>query len=240
MRFNVVTIFPEVMDSIFSMGMLSVARKKGLVSYRTITPRDFTDDVHRSVDDVPYGGGPGMVLMAPPIVEAVESLDRAPGSPVILLSPAGRPFDQQMAERLSRESELTFVCGRYKGVDERVRTLVATDEISIGDFVLSGGELAAAVCIEAVVRLLENVLGNEESGDTDSFAPGREGLLDCAWYTRPREFRGLNVPDVLLSGHHAEIGEWRKESSIRRTRKHRPDLLEKTDIEHTGGRDEHD
>ncbi len=231
MRFNVVTIFPEVMEAIFAMGMLAVADKKGLASYRAVSPREFTADVHRTVDDEPYGGGAGMVMMAPPIVDAVESLDRTQDSPVILLSPAGRRFDQAMARRFAGESELTFVCGRYKGVDERVRELVVTDEVSIGDFVLSGGELAAAVCIEAVVRLLEDVLGNEESAESDSFAGGREGLLDCAWYTRPAEYRGLRVPDVLLSGHHAQIELWRKDSSIQRTRKYRPDLLKKSETE---------
>jgi len=165
------------------------------------------------------------VMMAPPIVDAVESLDRAPGSPVILLSPAGRRFDQAAAARLARESELTFICGRYKGVDERVRELVVTEEISIGDVVLSGGELAAAVCIEAVVRLVDDVLGNDESAETDSFAAGRDSLLDCAWYTRPVEYRGLRVPEVLMSGHHKEIEKWRVASSLERTRDLRPDLL---------------
>jgi tRNA (guanine37-N1)-methyltransferase len=225
MRCNVVTIFPEVVDTILSMGMLGVATKKGLVAYRTLSPREFTADVHRSVDDVPYGGGAGMVMMAPPIVEAVESLEAAPGSPVILMSPAGERFDQAMARRLAQEEELTFVCGRYKGVDERVRDLVVTHEVSLGDFVLSGGELAAAACIEAVVRLRADVLGNEESGATDSFERGRDHLLDCAWYTRPEEYRGLKVPDVLTSGHHREIENWRRRSSLERTRRLRPDLL---------------
>jgi tRNA (guanine37-N1)-methyltransferase len=166
-----------------------------------------------------------MVMMAPPIVEAVESLGRAEGSPVILMSPAGRRFDQAAAHRFAHERELTFICGRYKGVDERVRELVVTEEVSIGDFVLSGGELAAAVCIEAVIRLVQNVLGNDESADTDSFAPGRDSLLDCAWYTRPIEYRGRRVPDVLVSGHHKEIEKWRLASSLERTSKLRPDLL---------------
>jgi len=225
MKINVVTIFPEVMETILSMGMLAIAAKKGLASYRCVSPREFTSDVHRTVDDEPYGGGAGMVLMAPPIVAAVESLEREPGSPVILLSPDGKRFDQEMARHFAGKNELTFVCGRYKGVDERVRDLVVTDVVSTGDYILSGGELAAAVCIEATVRLLENVLGNEESKETDSFEAGREGLLDCAWYTRPVEYRGLQVPDVLLSGHHKEIEKWRKESSANRTRRFRPDLL---------------
>ena len=226
MRIGVVTIFPEVMDEILAMGMLAVAQKKGLVEYRTVSPRDFTTDLHRTVDDEPYGGGAGMVMMAPPIVDAVESLAPEPGSPVILLSPGGKRFDQAGAERLAGFEHLTFVCGRYKGVDERVREAVVTEELSIGDFVLSGGELAAGVVIEAVVRLRDEVLGDRESGDTDSFAAGREGLLDCAWYTRPQEYRGMTVPDVLLSGHHAEIEKWRRRSSMDRTRRVRPDLLD--------------
>jgi tRNA (guanine37-N1)-methyltransferase len=225
MRINVVTIFPEVMEAILSMGMLAVAAKKGVVSYRCVSPREFTSDAHRTVDDEPYGGGAGMVMMAPPIVGAVESLGREPGSPVILLGPEGARFDQNMARRFAREKELTFVCGRYKGVDERVRDLVVSDVVSTGDYILSGGELAAAVCIEASVRLLENVLGNEDSRDTDSFEAARDGLLDCAWYTRPVEYRGSKVPEVLLSGHHKEIERWRMRSSIERTRKYRPDLL---------------
>jgi tRNA (guanine37-N1)-methyltransferase len=225
-RINVVTIFPETMDGMLATGMLGQAAKKGLVEFRTRSPRDFTSDAHRTVDDAPFGGGAGMIMMAPPVVDAVESFGRAPGSPVILMSPAGRRFDQAAAQRLAGEGELTFICGRYKGVDERVRELVVTEEISLGDFVLSGGEIAAAAVIEAVVRLKADVLGNEESAHTDSFAPGREGLLDAAWYTRPAEYRGLRVPDVLLSGHHAEIEKWRRKSSLERTRRYRPDLLD--------------
>ena len=225
-RINVVTIFPETMDVMLAAGMLGQAAKKGLVEFRTRSPRDFTSDAHRTVDDSPFGGGAGMVMMAPPIVDAVESLGIAAGSPVVLMSPAGRRFDQSAAQRLSGEQELTFICGRYKGVDERVRELVVTEEISLGDFVLSGGEFAAAAVIEAVVRLKAEVLGNEESAHTDSFAPGREGLLDAAWYTRPAEYRGLRVPDGLMSGHHAEIEKWRRRSSLERTRRYRPDLLD--------------
>ncbi|HXV14090.1 MAG TPA: tRNA (guanosine(37)-N1)-methyltransferase TrmD [Candidatus Krumholzibacteria bacterium] len=225
MRINVVTIFPETMESFFAAGMLGIAKKKGLVAFRCVNPREFTSDAHRTVDDSPFGGGAGMVMMAPPIVDAVESLDRAPGSPVVLMGPAGKRFEQSDAERLSHQKEITFVCGRYKGVDERVRDLVVTEEISLGDFVLSGGEVAAAAVIEAVVRLVGGVLGDDESAHTDSFAAGREGKLDCAWYTRPAEYRGLKVPDVLMSGHHAEIEKWRRASSLERTRRLRPDLL---------------
>lgn len=225
MRINVVSIFPEMMDAIFATGMLAVAAKKGIVTYRVVSPREFTTDFHRTVDDAPFGGGAGMVMMAPPIVDAVESLAPAPGSPVILMGPAGRPFDQAAAHRLAGESELTFICGRYKGVDERVRELAATEEISIGDFVLSGGEIAAAAVIEATVRLLADVLGNDDSAANDSFEADRDGGLDCAWYTRPAEYRGLGVPAVLMSGHHAEIEKWRRQSSRERTRRWRPDLI---------------
>ena len=228
MKFNVVTIFPEVMEAILSMGMLAIAEKKKLATYRCLSPREFTSDLHRTVDDEPYGGGPGMVMMAPPIVEAVESLQIESGSPVVLLNPDGERFDQTMARGFAAQNEITFICGRYKGVDERVRTLVATQVVSIGDYILSGGELAAGVCIEATVRLLDDVLGNRDSKDTDSFESVRDGLLDCAYYTRPAEYRGLRAPDVLLSGHHKAIEDWRKKSSIDKTKKFRPDLINKT------------
>jgi tRNA (guanine37-N1)-methyltransferase len=226
MRINVVSIFPEMMDAIFASGMLAVAAKKGIVEYRALSPREFTADLHRTVDDTPFGGGAGMVMMAAPIVDAVESLSPAPGSPVILMGPSGKRFDQATAHRLAQEKELTFICGRYKGVDERVRELVASEEISVGDFVLSGGELAAAAVIEATVRLLDDVLGNDDSAASDSFEPERAGGLDCAWYTRPAEYRGMGVPAVLMSGHHAEIEKWRKQSSRERTRRWRPDLID--------------
>ncbi len=226
MKINVVSIFPEVMEHVFSMGMLQVAAGKGLVSYRSVSPREFTSDNHKTVDDTPYGGGAGMVMMAQPLVDAVESLNRTDGSPVILMTPGGKRFDQTEARQLASEEELTFICGRYKGIDERVRDLVVTHEYSLGDFILSGGELAAAAMIEATVRLRDGVLGNQDSGDSDSFEDAWNGGLDCAYYTRPEEFRGLKVPDVLLSGHHAEIEKWRRESSQERTRRSRPDLLE--------------
>jgi tRNA (guanine37-N1)-methyltransferase len=224
-KINVITIFPDIMSTILSMGMLGVAGKKSLVEFDVVNPRDFTKDKHRSVDDEPYGGGGGMIMMAPPVVEAVESLNLQQGSPVILLGPMGRRFDQSLAHQYAKQREITFICGRYKGMDERVRDLVVTEEVSIGDFVLSGGELAAAVCIEAVVRLVDDVLGNEESRKTDSFERKRQYLLDCAHYTRPVEFRSHRVPDVLLSGNHKAIEAWRMESSLQRTRKYRPDLL---------------
>lgn len=225
MKINVLTIFPDVMESILSMGMLGVGRDKNLVDYHVVNPRDYTRDKHRTVDDEPYGGGGGMIMMAPPIVEAVDDLVAPEHSPVILLSPAGRPFTQPLAHEYAAHDTLTFICGRYKGVDERVRDLVVTEELSIGDFILSGGELAAAVCIEAIVRLKEDVLGNDESRDTDSFEKRRDYLLDSAYYTRPAEYRGLRVPDVLISGNHKEIENWRRESSLARTKAARPDLL---------------
>lgn len=225
MKINVVTIFPDAMETILSMGMLGIARSKGVVEYRIVNLRDFTSGNHKTVDDEPYGGGGGMILMAPPIVEAVDHLELPKESPVILLSPAGKRFDQKMAHDFAARDELTFVCGRYKGVDERVRDLVVTEEVSIGDFILSGGEMAAGVCIESIVRLLESVLGNDESRDTDSFESRRDYLLDCAYYTRPVEYRGQRVPDVLVSGNHKAIEEWRRESSLERTRELRPDLL---------------
>jgi len=229
MKINVITIFPEVMEKILSMGMLGVGRNKSLVDYEIVNPRDFTADKHRTVDDEPYGGGGGMIMMAPPIVEAVEQLRLPIKSPVILLSPAGKRFTQSLAHQYAGHEELTFVCGRYKGVDERVRELVVTDEVSIGDFILSGGELAAAVCIESIVRLREDVLGNEESRQTDSFEAKRDHLLDCAYYTRPVEYRGHHVPEALLSGHHKQIENWRKQSSLDRTRTSRPDLMDGND-----------
>ena len=227
MKINVITIFPEVMGTILGMGMLAIAEKKNRVTYRCVSPREFTTDFHRTVDDDPYGGGPGMVMMVAPIVEAVESIRPEAGSPVVLLNPEGERFNQEMAREFAAQNEITFICGRYKGVDERVRTLVATRVVSIGDYVLSGGELAAGVCIESTVRLLDDVLGNRDSKDTDSFEPARDGLLDCVHYTRPTEYRGLRVPDVLLSGHHKDIEDWRKRSSLEKTHKYRPDLITK-------------
>jgi tRNA (guanine37-N1)-methyltransferase len=226
MRINVITIFPDIMEVIFTMGIMGIAKKKSLVEYRIVNPRDFTGDAHRTVDDAPYGGGPGMIMMVEPVYRAVESLGLEEGSRVVLMSPAGRRFDQRTAHDLAREEEITFVCGRYKGIDERIKELVVTDEISIGDFVLSGGEIAAAACIEAIVRLRKDVLGNKESSETDSFEAKRGHLLDCAYYTRPEEFMGLKVPDVLLSGDHKRIEKWRLESSLKRTKTLRPDLLE--------------
>jgi tRNA (guanine37-N1)-methyltransferase len=237
--FDVITIFPEFFSSILEYGLLKRGSSGGQAAIRIHDLRDFTEDRHRTVDDRPFGGGPGMVLKPEPLFRAVESLRKedtpeAP-FPVILLSPQGRLFKQQVAEELACESRVVLICGRYEGVDERVATNLATDEISIGDYVLAGGELAAAVVMETVTRLLPGVLGNEESPKQDSFSPGAEslngsstacGLLDWPHYTRPPEFRGLTVPEVLLSGDHGAIRRWRRRESISRTWRRRPELLE--------------
>jgi len=220
-----ITIFPSIFEGVLSTGVLGVAARKGLAGYKVVNLRDFAVDRHGSVDDYPYGGGPGMILMVQPVVEAVEGLYGETGredTSVVLMSPCGRQFSQQVAEELSEKEKIIFICGRYKGVDERINDLVVTDRISIGDFVLSGGELPALMVADSLVRYLPGVLGNEESRDTDSFS-GEDGemALDSAYYTKPREFRGLKVPEVLLSGDHARIEQWRKDSSADRTEYYR-------------------
>ena len=229
MVISVVTMFPDFLRSALRVGILERAIERGVVDYRFASPRDFAVDRHGTIDDYAYGSGAGMILMAPPMVDAVESLlvqSEYPGHPVILLSPRGRPFDQATAKRLSGESEITLVCGRYKGVDERVRELAVSEEISLGDFILTGGEPAALCIIDAVVRLLPDVMSDLESAETDSFGADKSGLLDWPHYTRPESYRGLEVPPVLKGGNHALIEAWRREESLRLTRKHRPDLLE--------------
>jgi tRNA (guanine37-N1)-methyltransferase len=224
-----ITIFPDMLSGSLSSGMLGIAARKEAAGYHLVNLRDFAADNHGTVDDYPYGGGPGMVMMAPPIVEAVESV-RDPGEvddvPVILLSPAGRIFTQEKAVQLSKKRKIIFVCGRYKGVDERVNDLVITESISIGDYILSGGELPALVVADALVRHLPGVIGDEKSRDTDSFSARREFSLDAAYYTRPPEYRGLEPPGVLMSGNHAMIDRWREESARERTKRFRPDLFE--------------
>jgi tRNA (guanine37-N1)-methyltransferase len=238
MIFDVITIFPDFFRSILEHGLLKRASEGGQVSIRLRNLRDFTDDAHRTVDDRPFGGGPGMVFKPEPLFRAVEAIrGETPGQPlrVVLLTPQGRVFSQRVAEELSRESRVTLICSRYEGVDERVATHLATDEISIGDYVLSGGELPAAVLMETVTRLLPGVLGNEASRQSESFAAWEEtptsenpaALLDFPQYTRPAEFRGLKVPGVLLSGNHQEIREWRNRQALLKTRQRRPDLMEK-------------
>jgi tRNA (guanine37-N1)-methyltransferase len=227
--FHVLTIFPDFFRGPFEHGVIERARRAGLIQICVHDLRNWTHDRHRTVDDRPFGGGEGMVLKVEPVFEAVESIwptRRGPGDPerrVILLSAQGRRFDQAEARRMSGVRELLFICGRYEGVDERVAQHLADEEISIGDYVLSGGELAAAVVIDAVARLREGVLGNEESAVRESFT--EEGLLDCPQYTRPAEFRGWRAPEVLLGGNHEEIRRWRRDAALEKTRRLRPDLL---------------
>ncbi len=230
MKIDVLTIFPEFFSEIFDFGIIRRARAAEIVEIGIHDIREFTLDKHRKVDDRPFGGGDGMVLMAEPIFRAIENLvgtaDRAkyaPGTRVVLLSPQGRTLSQSFAGELAAEAEhIVLICGRYEGVDERVNETLVTDEISIGDYVLSGGEPAAIVVVDSIVRLLPNALGSETSAGNDSFA---NGLLDCPHYTQPRVFRGKEVPEVLLGGNHAEIEKWRHAMALEKTRKVRPDLL---------------
>jgi tRNA (guanine37-N1)-methyltransferase len=227
--FHVLTIFPEFFEGPFAHGVVKRARDAGLVEIRIHNLRDWTSDRHKTVDDRPFGGGEGMVLKPEPVFAAAESIwpERQPDQTVVLLSAQGRLFDQGVANRLSRESGLLLICGRYEGVDERVAAHLADDEISIGNYVLSGGELAAAVVIDAVARLLPGVLGNESSAAFESFQETGhgEGLLDCPHWTRPADFRGWKAPEVLLSGNHQEIRKFRKDSALEKTARLRPDLL---------------
>ena len=228
MRFEIVTLFPELFD-VLSTGLLGKAREAGTLEVHTITPRRFTTDRHRTVDDAPYGGGSGMVLMPGPIGDALDHLDELRGGKPthrVLLTPQGAPFTQSHAQRFSALGSLTLVCGRYEGFDERIRGLV-DEEVSLGDFVLLGGEVPALAIIEATARLLPGVLGNEDSAADESHA---DGLLEYPQYTRPEVFRGEKVPEVLRSGNHAAIARWRRKESLRRTLKRRPDLLDKADL----------
>ncbi len=223
MRIDVLTLFPEVFEPFLASSIVGRAVRGGLVDIRCVSFRDFARDKHRSVDDKPFGGGPGMVLMCGPVFDALEQVEaREEGKPVrILLTPQGERLTQRVVEDLSREPWLVLLCGHYEGFDERIRIGSGAREISIGDYVLSGGEPATMALIDAVVRLLPGALGNEESAQSDSFS---RGLLQYPQYTRPQEFRGMKVPDVLLSGNHAEIAAWRMEQSRQRTLARRPDL----------------
>ena len=229
MIFHVLTIFPDFFQGPFAHGVVKRGKDAGLLDIRIHNLRNWTSDAHRTIDDRPFGGGEGMVLKAEPIFLALEAIwpERQPGQRAVLLSAQGRKFDQSLANRLSTDSELMLICGRYEGVDERVAEHLADDEISIGNYVLSGGELAAAVVIDAVARLLPGVLGNESSTAFESFQQTghSEGLLDCPHWTRPAEFRGWKVPEVLLNGNHEEIRRFRREAARSKTARLRPDLL---------------
>jgi tRNA (guanine37-N1)-methyltransferase len=223
-RVDVLTIFPEMLRSPLEHSILKRARDAGLLDVRCRDLREFTTDKHRQVDDCPYGGGPGMVMKPEPLFRAVEALAAEPPPPdrVLLFTPLGRRFDQEVAQELASEQRLVMLCGRYEGIDERVHRHLVTDELSIGDYVLTGGELAALVVIDAVARLLPGVLGKDESSESETFG---EHLLEYPHYTRPPHFRGWSVPEVLLSGDHGAIARWRRERSLHRTLTHRPDLF---------------
>ncbi len=228
MRIDVLTLFPQVFESPLSSSILKRAQDNGLLEIALTDIRDFSTDSYNKVDDKPYGGGPGMVMMPGPVFdcfEHVRKLSPEEGRP-ILLTPQGQKFDQAKALELSAEKRLILIAGKYEGFDERIRTGLGAEQISIGDYVLSGGELAAMVIIDAVVRLLEGALGDEDSAKDDSFS---EGLLEYPHYTRPEVFRGMKVPEILLSGDHAKIAEWRRQQSLERTKKWRPDLLKDDD-----------
>ncbi|MRN56772.1 tRNA (guanosine(37)-N1)-methyltransferase TrmD [Paenibacillus monticola] len=231
MRIDVLTLFPEMCESVFGTSILGKAREKGIVALNAVNFRDFSGNKHNSVDDTPYGGGGGMVLKPDPIFAAVEHVLEMSSSPVkpriILMCPQGKTYNQKIAEELAQESHLIFICGHYEGYDERIREHLVTDELSMGDYVLTGGELPALTVIDSLVRLQPGALGNETSAITDSFSTG---LLEYPHYTRPAEFRGWKVPDILLSGHHANIEVWRREQALQRTLERRPDLLETAEL----------
>ncbi len=226
MNFHVLTLFPDMIRNGFQTSITGRAAEKGLLSLETVNIRDFSVNKHNRVDDYPYGGGAGMVMQAEPVCLAYESVaERLPGKHrVLYMSPQGKVFDQEMAKELAKEEDLIFLCGHYEGIDERVLEEIVTDEVSIGDYVLTGGELPALVIMDAVSRLLDGVLHNEESAQFDSF---HDNLLEYPQYSRPEEWRGKKVPPILLSGHHANVERWRREQSLLRTKARRPDLLER-------------
>ncbi len=225
MRVHLVSIFPRFFDSVLAEGVLRIAAGQGQLDVNVVDPRDFTHDRHRTTDDYPYGGGVGMIMKPEPVVAAVESIgDTAARGRVLMPSPQGRPLTQAFVKELAEEPALTILCGRYKAVDERVREVLGAEEVSIGDYILAGGEIPALVILEAVTRLLPGVLGDIDSALTDSF---EDGLLDCGYYTRPESFRDIAVPEVLRSGDHAKIRAWRRRDSLRRTYARRPELLER-------------
>ena len=224
MRFDILTLFPEMIENACSHSIVSRAIEEGRISVNTVNPRDYTISKHKKVDDTPYGGGAGMVLMCQPFLDALKSVEKVENSQTIILTPQGAPFNNEMAQEFAQKAQLIMICGHYEGFDERIRTLSGAKEVSIGDFVLTGGELPALCVLDSTVRFIDGVLGKMDSADYDSF---EDGLLEYPQYTKPREYEGIKVPDVLLNGNHAEIAKWRKEQQFLKTQKTRPDLWEK-------------
>ena len=222
MRFDVLTLFPEMITDYCSQSIIKRAAEAGVISVNTINPRDFTLNKHKKVDDTPYGGGAGMVLMPQPYVDAYESIDRCENSLTVMLSPQGEPLKENLVKELAKFDQIILLCGHYEGFDERIREIIKPREISLGDFVLTGGELPALCVIDAVSRKLEGTLGKIESANDDSFS---DGMLEYPQYTKPREYRGLKVPEVLLNGNHKEIEEFRQAQRLKRTKERRPDLM---------------
>lgn len=222
MRFDVLTLFPEMITDYCSQSIIKRAAEAGVISVNTINPRDFTLNKHKKVDDTPYGGGAGMVLMPQPYVDAYESIDRCENSLTVMLSPQGEPLKENLVKELAKFDQIILLCGHYEGFDERIREIIKPREISLGDFVLTGGELPALCVIDAVSRKLEGTLGKIESANDDSFS---DGMLEYPQYTKPREYRGLKVPEVLLNGNHKEIEEFRQSQRLKRTKERRPDLM---------------
>lgn len=227
MRFDVLTLFPEIFSGYMTQSLLKLAIDRSLVSIHLHNMRDWSRDKHQAVDDRPFGGGPGMVIKPEPVVEAAEDVQKQaePAAHIVMLTPQGRQLNQKLVEELATHKRLMLLCGRYEGFDQRVSDLLEPDEVSVGDFVLNGGEVAAMTLIDTVIRLVPGVLGDEDSSRFDSFSTGSR-LLEHSQYTRPREYRGLEVPEVLLSGDHTAIAKWRENNSIERTRQRRADLLE--------------
>lgn len=226
MTLTILTLFPEFVEAYFASSIMAKALEKGLVKRRVVDIRDFARDRHRTCDDAPYGGGPGMILKPEPLADALDSVG-ASGKRVVYPTPAGKPFVAGYAAEMAESDELVFICGRYEGIDQRIIDLYVTDEISLGDYVLSSGELAGLVIVDTVFRLIDGVI-RKESLEVESFS---DGLLEYPQYTRPEEFRGLKVPEILLSGHHAHIEQWKREKSLERTKANRPDLLQKKCLE---------
>lgn len=224
MKFNVLTLFPEMIESCCGCSILKRAVENSIIEVETINPRDFTQDKHKKVDDTPYGGGAGMVLAAQPYVDAYENIERCENSLTVMLTPQGEVFDDNMSNEFANYDQIVLICGHYEGFDERIRDIIKPKEVSIGDFVLTGGELPALCLIDSVSRKIKGTLGKIESADEDSFS---NGLLEYPHYTKPREYRGLEVPKVLLNGNHSEIEKFRHEKSLERTKAKRPDLYDK-------------